>query len=83
MFALHARANQVPSAAELFAAQIEFQMPLVERLVEVADRLPGAVVPDVDVATAVFTLGNIALEIRITDRVIFHLDREPFIRRIE
>ena len=41
---------------QLPAGHLELEMALLEALVEVADGLPGAVVPDVDVPAAVLTL---------------------------
>ena len=83
LFALHARAHQVPTSGELAAGQLELEVALLQSLGEIADRLPGAVVPDVDVPAAVLALRNVTFEFRVRDRVVFHFHREALVRRIE
>src|SRR4051812_48664312 len=58
-------------------------MAFLEALVEIADRLPRAVVPDIDVPAAVLPLRNVAFERCIRDRVIFDFDREALFGGVE
>ena len=83
LLALHARAYQVPFAAELLAVQQELEMAFCESLAGLDQRFPGPVVPDVDVPAAILALGNIALELRIGDGVVLDFDGESLVGRVE
>src|SRR4051812_46578427 len=61
----------------------ELEASLAELAVEVAERLPGAAVPDVDVPAAVLALGNVAGEFGIGNRVVLHFDGPPLVGRVE
>ncbi|MNO66020.1 hypothetical protein D3C76_567990 [compost metagenome] len=76
-------ADQVPAARELLPFQAKLQMPAGHSLVRIADGYPVPLVPDDDIAGAVVTRRYIALEFRVVQRVILHLDGKTFHRRIE
>src|SRR5581483_11181251 len=46
-------------------------------------RIPGANVPNHDGTGSVVSFRDNALEIEVRDRVVFHLHREPLVRRIQ
>src|SRR6185312_6064620 len=59
LLALHAGPDEVPLAAELASGHLEFEMPLLQSLVEISHGLPGAFIPDVDVTAAVLPLRDV------------------------
>ncbi len=71
-----------PAALHLRAHQVEFQVAVPISLARVAYRLPGAFVPDDDLAGAVLALRNLAFELVVGDGVVFHLDGHALDGRI-
>jgi len=63
--------------------QGEMQMPLAQLLVDIALGGPHAAVVAIHVAGTVVAFGNIAFEIRVGQRMVFHLHRQALYRRIE
>ena len=68
-----------------FALEGEFQLALCQGLLGslVAFRLPIAAVPELDRATAILAFRDGPFEVAVVERMIFDLDRESFILRIE
>src|SRR5208283_3383055 len=55
------------------------QMPLCKALLGIPLRLPSATVPDDHRAGTIFAFRNIALKIKIFDRVVLGADRKPLL----
>ncbi len=77
-----AHADQHPTAVELVAVQREFQVALLESFFGVVG-LPIAAVPELHCAAAILALRNGAFKIAVIERMIFHLNREALVVRIE
>src|SRR5215831_15053810 len=75
--------DECPASMELLAIQRELQRACAIGLVRVADRLPGAAIPDKHSAAAVLALGDDALEVAVLDRVILDVHGQPLVRGIE
>src|SRR5262249_53893817 len=78
---LHAHEHEV--AIEPVAVQPEFEIALGQPPVRVADRLPGAAVPDHHRAAAIFTFGDDALELAVFERMVLGHPREALLRRVK
>ena len=79
-----ARPHEHPRAAELLAVERELELALLQRgFRRRALRRPRALVPDHHGAAAVLAGRDHALELRVLDRVILDLHREPLDARIE
>src|SRR5262249_49813154 len=78
-----AHAHQVPATLQLVARERELELALREAGARVADRLPGAAVPDHDRAAPILSFGDHALEARVLERVVLHLDRHATLRGVE
>ena len=66
-------------------SQRELEIALGQRLLRrlVAFRLPVAAIPQHDRAAAILAFGNGPFEIAIVERMIFHLDGEALVMRVE
>ena len=74
------------AALHLLAAEAELQLAVGDGLPRIERRrlgLPGAPVPDDDVAGAVLLGGDDALEVEVLDRVVLDVDRHPPDGRVE
>ena len=78
---LHADENVI--AIEAIAVQPEFEIALGQALVRIAERLPGAAVPDHHRACAILASGDHALEFAVFQRMVLGHHREPLLRRVE
>ena len=81
-----ARPDDRPAAIELLAVELELELAVRDRRRGVDGRrlrLPGAPVPDDDVARAVLLRGDDALEVEVLDRMILDVDRHPAHGRVE
>ena len=63
--------------------QRELQLAFGESFARVSDRFPCAVIEHVDVPGAIIAFGDVALESRVGDRVIFDLHRQALDAGIE
>ena len=72
-------ADQMPAALQLLAHELEFEMAFGEALVRIADRRPGAAVPDEDRAAAILALRDRPLERTIFERMVLDRDRKPLL----
>ena len=70
-------------SAETASAQMELQLAAREAPPHVLVRAPGPVVPEKHRAAAVFPGRDRPLERAVCERVVFDLDRQAFLRRIE
>ncbi len=79
------RANQHPQTAKLPPTQNEFQLAVFEARGNIVRILWGvsAPVPDHDRPRPILAFGDIALEIRVFQRMILNRHRQPFDGRIE
>src|SRR5690606_32397841 len=77
-----AGAHQVPTPLELAAVQLEAQVALGQLLLGIALGGPHAMVKARHVAAAVLTLGNLALEAGVVQRMVLDLHRHALDRRI-
>ncbi len=78
-----AGAHQREGPAQLVALELEEQLPSPEPLVDVLQRRPAPAIPHDHRPGAVVPLGDHALEVRVLDRVVLHVDREALHRRVE
>ena len=76
-------ADEDPRAAKLLAVKLECELALPEALVRVRLGLPGSSVPDNHGSGPVFALGDGALKVRVFERMVFDLDRQAFVPRVE
>src|SRR4030095_9968131 len=76
-------APQGPAALQLLAVEAELQLAGPVTRLRVADRFPGAAVPDDDVAGAVLARGNRALAPRVIERMVLDVHRHPLVGRVE
>ena len=60
----------------------ELELALGEPRFRVADRLPGALVPEHHRAAAILALGNGAFEIAIVERVVLDMHRQALVLRV-
>ena len=67
----------------ILAVQRELELALAVAVVRVADRRPPPAVPDDHVAGAVLAVRDMALELRVLERVVLGVHREPLLVRIE
>src|SRR5271156_3852068 len=74
-----AHADKHPFALQFLAVKDELEIAFGQSLVRVAQRFPGTFIPQHHRAAAILTLGNGAFEAAVFHRVIFDLDRQPFI----
>ncbi|MHC2386025.1 hypothetical protein ACVIHB_000841 [Bradyrhizobium liaoningense] len=80
--AVVAHAHQDPASMQLLAVQGELQIALLEAGFRII-RFPRAAVPQHHRAAAILPFRNRAFEIAIVERMVFHLDRQPLVVRIE
>src|SRR5947209_18993415 len=52
-------------------------MAVSQSLPRIADRLPCAAIPDIDMSGAILTGWNVAFESRVIERVVLDLDGKP------
>jgi len=78
---LHADEHEV--AVEALAVEPEFEIAFCQAFIRVADRLPGAAVPDHHRTAAIFAFGDDAFEAAIFEWMIFGHDGKPLLGRIE
>ncbi len=71
-----AHPDEMPSAFELLSMELEVEVALGEALMRVADRRPGAAIPDKHRAPAVFALGDRAFERAVVERMVLDRDRK-------
>ena len=74
-------AHQRPAAVQLLAVEAELELAGAVAGARVADRLPGAVVPDDHLARAVLALRDRSLEAAVVDRVVLDVHRHPLVGR--
>ena len=72
-------ADEGPVAVHLFAVEGELEIALFQALVDVDERLPGALIPDHDGASAVLAFGDGSFEAAVFDGVVFDLDGEALV----
>ena len=77
-----ARLHQRPAPVELEAAQIEEQLAGLEPRARILHRHPHALVPEDDRAGSVVALRNHALELRIVQRMVLHVDGHALVLRV-
>ena len=77
------RADQRPAALELFAVELELQMPFLIAGDRIAVRMPGAAIPHHDGARPVLARRNDAFEAAVFERMIFDVHRQPLVVRVE
>ena len=65
-----AHAHQHPLALEPLAVEDELELALLQRRVGVADRLPGALVPEHHGAAAILALRDRAFEVAVVERMV-------------
>lgn len=75
---------QHETSNQFFPVQDKLEFATVELLLrrQVSFHFEGAVIPDDHVARTVISLGYLALEFRVLERMIFGLNSEAFIRGI-
>jgi hypothetical protein len=79
-----AHPHQGPVAVQFLAFEGEFERPLaVRRLGVRIKRDPGSAIPQHDGSAAIFALGNDPFELAIIERVVFDMDGEPLLPRVE
>ena len=77
-----AHPGQNPAAVEFLALESEIQLAFsYDRCGVIA--FPIAAIPNHDCAAAVLALRNGAFEVAVVQRMVFDLDREPLVMRIE
>jgi hypothetical protein len=75
LLATRPHADQRPGTAHSLAVEPEGQLALLQGFVRIADRLPGAAIPEHDGAAAIFPLRDGPLEIAVLERVILRAHR--------
>src|SRR3954447_9303769 len=80
--AVIAHSHQDPTAVQLLAMESELEVALLEPARGVV-RLPIAAVPEQDSPAAILAFGNGAFEVAVVERMIFDLDGQPLVTRIE
>src|SRR3546814_9976794 len=75
--ALHV--HQHPFALHALAVEPELEITILEPGMGIAERLPGARVPEHDGAAAILALGHGALEIAIVARMVLDAHRPPLV----
>ena len=75
--------HQFPQASQLLAVQLEEQLALGQFLARIADRFPGATVPDDDGSGTVLPGWDRAFKAAVGNRVVFDVDRHALFMRIE
>ena len=83
IFFARLHAHQHVIAVQPVAVQAKFEIALGETLVGVADRLPGAFVPDHHRAAAIFAFGDHPFEAAIFERMVLGHHRQTLLRRVE
>src|SRR5215469_1361899 len=79
-----ARSDQNPGTPQLPAMESEFEFPFSQRSAHILGvRRPITLVPDHYRAASILTLRNYTFKVSVLSRMIFHLHRKPFHRRIE
>jgi hypothetical protein len=78
-----AQADQGEFAVQPLAGQDEPDFAVAHPVHWVAQRLPGAAVPDLRGSRAILPLRDGALEIRIADRMILDMHRDAPVMRVE
>jgi hypothetical protein len=78
-------ADQHPASLEMRALKLEFQIAVRESLLGRVSTLgrPIAAIPELNRAAAVLAFRDRPLEIAIGERMVFHLDRQPLLPRVE
>ena len=78
-------ADQDKTAMQPLALKVELEIALRQHLLRPLGslRLPITAVPKHDCSAAISTFGNRPFEVAIIERVIFDLDGEPFVMRVE
>src|SRR5205085_5513037 len=74
-----AHAHEHEAAMEALAVELEDEMAVAIARMRVADRRPGAVIPDVDMARTVVAFGNVAVEPGIRDRMVLDMHGEALL----
>lgn len=75
--------NKPPVTDEPLALQLEFELSLLQRFVQIAVRSPMAAIPNDYFAGTVLTCRNRPFEFGIFERMVFDGDREPFFGWVE
>ena len=78
-----ARANQGPVAAKFLSKQFEFYFSGLVRRRRIAIGSPGATVPGDDLTGTILFRRNGAFKGRIVERMVFHVNRQPLVVRIQ
>src|SRR6185436_7620242 len=73
------RADQVPATLELFAVELELEMPLLISGHRIADRMPAAAIPYHHRARSVLARRNDAFKPAVFERMIFDVHRQPLV----
>ncbi len=83
--AISLHAHEDPAPVQAVSGQLEFQLARLQLLRGRGLTLggPGAAVPQLDGAAAVFSARNGPLEITVVERVILDLDGQAFLRRVQ
>ena len=68
--------HQRPSTLQLLTVEAEFDLALAIARLDIGHRHPGAVVPHHHRAAAVLTLGDVALEVGVIERMVLDVDGE-------
>src|SRR5436190_13496453 len=82
VLATAAQADQRPAAVQPLAVQLEGELAVLERRIDIVMRLPGAAVPQHHRAAAIFALGDRAFERTILDRMVLYVHGQPLVVRI-
>ncbi len=80
---LRLQSHEVEPARQARAVQHEGQIALAHSLFGVGQRLPGAAVPGLHGSGAILAIRNGALEVRVVERVVLHMGRDPLVGRVE
>ena len=83
VFRLALQPREHPAAVELFARQTEFERARLQALFDVVHRRPCAAVPDDHRPAAIFAGGDNTFEVDVFERMVFGLDRQPLVGRVE
>ena len=74
--------HQHPAAMQLLAVEREFEIALLEAALGIV-AAPGAAIPQLHGAAAILAFWNRAFEVAIVERMVFDLDGEALVFRIE
>ena len=75
--------HEHPTAAELFAVEVEFKLAVFQAGVRVADGRPRAAVPYDHLAGTVLAVGDLTLKLGVFNWMVLDFDRQTLLAGVE